>query len=65
MSWHYEAGYQTDVFGDLYYGVYEVYDEGGHTREPVHPLGETLEELRKDLAMMLADVTSREPFEVK
>ena len=69
MTWHYAAGYITTSDGERLYGVYEVYEklnEDGseaHTLAPVHPGGETRDELIDDLFRMAKDVMYYDEFE--
>ena len=51
MIWNYRV-----VSGRYAYGIHEVYYEDGkvalHTDNPIHPSGETLEELKADYKRM-------------
>lgn len=50
MTWHYQVIQENG----LYY-VHEHYDPDGVTETPVHAVGESLDELRHVLVMMLQD----------
>lgn len=49
-EWHYAIG--KDKYGHHY--IIEVYDNGSWT-EPIEPMGETVNELLRDLQAMLED----------
>ena len=58
MTWNYRIVRKDTTDGE-YYGVHEVYyDSDGNTEkatvDPIGPAGDTLKELRQDLAYMLA-----------
>lgn len=60
MAWNYRAISEV-IEGETVCRVYEVYyDEGGEidgwTAKPAYPQGESLNELRSNLIMMLRDV---------
>lgn len=55
MSWRYIAS-RDRVNGVDVWGIREVYDTGGWTESTVDPIGNTFDELKHDLEMMLADM---------
>ena len=54
MTWHYQATKETFGEEDVY-TIREVYDKYGWTVKPVHPRGETKEDLIQCLKNMLSD----------
>lgn len=69
MTWNYRAIKET-CEGEEVYRVYEVYydKEGeieGWTAKPTYPQGETLDELRSGLIMMLRDVDQQSVLDME
>ncbi|MFH1141264.1 MAG: hypothetical protein V1724_06325 [Chloroflexota bacterium] len=68
MGWHYRIGH-IEQAGEHTYGIVEFYNDEqleaekgkGSWTDFVHPQGESIEELRKDLTMMLMDTYRDEP----
>lgn len=63
-SWHYRVAYRDvdDGIGgtERIYGMVEFYDGLGAWTDFITPSGETIQELRNDLQMMLNDITHRD-----
>ena len=59
-TWSYRIMRHAEPNGDVWYGMHEVYDMGDGeqlwTDDPVRPFGETVDELREDMELMLRDM---------
>lgn len=65
MGWHYKPTKIVYPDGSETWEIREFYESDGGdgwTADAVSPFGESLEELRRTLQMMLADVDRREPL---
>ena len=59
MGWSYRAMKHVDESGDVWYGMHEyfVLDEGpSWTDDHMRPMGESVEVLKGELQLMLADL---------
>lgn len=54
MSWEYRVMRRKEKDGSFIFGMHEVYDNGLWTEDAVGPLGDTIEDLKKDLEFMQA-----------
>ena len=57
--WHYQLMRHTDDNGEEYFAIHEYYpdiDGDGWTEAPVDVTGDTIEEVKEVLQMMLADI---------
>ncbi len=57
--WNYQVMKHIDTFGEDYYAVHELYhmeDGEGWTENPVEVTGESIEDLKKSLMLMLKDI---------
>ena len=59
MTWHYRIGVVTEA-SEKIFGIVEFYAEYGPSGF-VEPQGDSVEELREDLIMMLQDTYRDEP----
>lgn len=68
MMWRYQSVYEETDEGVKSYTICEVYlDEDGKLKtwtesKSMHPYGDSIEELEKDLKMMIADVQKWKPI---
>ena len=59
MNWHYQAMRHTDENGNTWYAIHEFYpipDEPGWTENEIRPDGESIQDLRTQLLLMLLDI---------
>ena len=58
--WHYQLMRHTDDNGEEYFAIHEYYQldggGGGWTEAPVDVVGDTIEEVKEVLQMMLEDI---------
>lgn len=69
MAWHYQLMRHKDPDGDIWYGIHEYYTniEGGpmYSANPVPVLGDTPEEVEKQLHMILNDLRNYDYIDYK